>query len=213
MPSSSTLATFLAATVVIILFPGPAMLFLVATGAAGGRRVGAMSAVGVESATAVYVVATALGLTAVLAASATALSLVRYAGAAYLIWLGVRLLRRPAGETAAVPDVRPARHAWAIWRDGFLVGISNPKIALFFLAFFPQFVHPDAGPAATQVLILGTVFVATGLMFDVGYGVAGGSLRRLAAGRRPGLRRTRVAAGLTYIGIGGLTAATGHRAA
>ena len=124
-----------------------------------------MSAVGVESATAVYVVATALGLTAVLAASATALSLVRYVGAAYLVWLGVRLLRRRGDETPTVPPVRPPRHAREIWRDGFLVGISNPKIALFFLALFPQFVHPEAGPAATQVLVLGTMFVATALVF------------------------------------------------
>lgn len=207
MPSGSTLAAFTAATLVLILLPGPAMLFLIARGVVGGRRVGAMSALGVETATAVYVAATAVGLTAMLAASAMALSAVRYVGAAYLLYLGVRTLASlrtplglPASEGAAVDD-------WASWRQGFLVGISNPKVALFFLAFFPQFIDPAAGSVVLQVVVLGTIFTSIGLVLDVSYGVAGGALGALLS-RRPGIaRRGKVTAGLAYLGLGGWTAA------
>ena len=103
---------------------------------------------------------------------------------------------------------------WTSWRQGFLVGIGNPKAALFFLAFFPQFIHPEAGPAWAQVLVLGAVIIAIGTVLDVSYGVFGGLVRsRMARRSSRGVRRGRIAVGLTYIGLGGLTAATGHRAA
>jgi len=212
VPSPSTLAAFALSSLVLILLPGPAMLFLVARGISGGRRVGALSALGIEAATAVYVLATALGLTAVLAASTLAFSIVRYAGAAYLVFLGVRTildLRDPKAPTVSSVD----RTLWGSWRQGFLVGISNPKVALFFLAFFPQFIHPDAGPVATQVLVLGAVIVAIGTVLDVSYGVLGGLARARLSRRSSAARRGRIAIGLTYIGLGGLTAATGQRAA
>jgi len=103
---------------------------------------------------------------------------------------------------------------WHSWRQGFLVGIGNPKVALFFLAFFPQFIHPEAGPVWSQVLVLGAVTIAIGTVLDVSYGVFGGLVRsRLARRGGHGPRRGRMAVGLTYIGLGGLTAATGQRAA
>ena len=213
MPSPSTLAAFSITALLFVLFPGPAMLFLVARGVAGGPRVGALSAVGVETANAVYVVATALGLTAVLAASTTAFTIVRYAGAAYLIYLGVRTLRERGNPQAPALTAGPLT-PWTSWRQGFLVGIGNPKAALFFLAFFPQFIHPEAGPAYVQVLVLGAVIIAIGTVLDVSYGVFGGLVRtRLVRRSSRGVRRGRIAVGLTYIGLGGLTAATGHRAA
>ena len=212
MPSPSTITAFTVTAVLFVLFPGPAMLFLVARGVAGGHRVGALSALGVETANAVYVVATALGLTAILAASTVAFTAVRYAGAAYLVYLGIRTLRdRNDPEPPAV--ARGSLTAWTSWRQGFLVGIGNPKAVLFFLAFFPQFVHSDAGPAWSQVLILGAVIIAIGTVLDVSYGVFGGLVRSRLAGSVRGIRRGRVAVGLTYIGLGGLTAATGQRAA
>lgn len=216
MPSAPTLAAFAAASVLLILLPGPAMLFLLARGIAGGRRVGVYSALGVESASAVYVLATALGLTAVLAASATALMAVRYVGAAYLIWLGIATIRK-RGEplVAAVPEIgaRASAGAWRSWRQGFAVGITNPKVALFFLAFFPQFLHPEAGPLAPQVLVLGALFVFIGAALDVGHGVFGGVIGDLL-GRHPGaLPRARVGVGLTFLTLGGVTAATGHKTA
>lgn len=214
MPSGPTLAAFAAASVLLILLPGPAMLFLLARGIAGGRRVGVFSALGVESASAVYVVATALGLTAVLAASGTALGVVRYVGAAYLIWLGISTIRRRHDPLVAAPvaiGTAIPSGAWRSWRQGFVVGITNPKVALFFLAFFPQFLHADAGPLATQVLVLGALFVLIGAVLDVGYGLSGGLLGDLL-GRHPrALPRARVGVGLTFLTLGGVTAATGHR--
>jgi threonine/homoserine/homoserine lactone efflux protein len=213
MPSPSTLAAFSLASLLLILLPGPAMLFLVARGVSGGPRVGALSALGIEAATAVYVVATALGLTAVLAASTTAFTIVRYAGAAYLVFLGIRTLRdRTDPHAPVVASATPS--TWRSWRQGFLVGIGNPKVALFFLAFFPQFIHPDAGPVWSQVLVLGAITIAIGTVLDVSYGVFGGLVRSSLARRSGrGLRRGRVAVGLTYIGLAGLTAASGQRAA
>ncbi len=217
MPSGATLAAFAAASVLLILLPGPAMLFLLARGIAGGRRVGVYSALGVESASAVYVMATALGLTAVLAASGAALAVVRYVGAAYLIWLGIATIRKRHEPLVAstVPGLAAqtrATGAWRSWRQGFGVGITNPKVALFFLAFFPQFLHQGAGPLPGQVLVLGAVFVLIGTVLDVGYGLSGGLIGDLL-GRHPRiLPRARVGVGLTFLTLGGLTAAAGHKA-
>lgn len=216
MPSPTTLAAFAGASLLLILFPGPAMLFLVARGAAGGRRAGVMSALGVESATATFVLATALGLTAVLATSALALSVVRYVGAAYLVWLGIAVLRtRGATTTVDAPVITARPSDWTSWRQGYLVGIANPKVALFFLAFFPQFLDPGRGSMTGQILVLGAVFVAIGLIFDASYGALAGTIsaRMALRAQRRGTtsRKGKVAIGLTYIGLGGFTAATGSR--
>lgn len=218
MPSGPTLAAFAAASVLLILLPGPAMLFLLARGIAGGRRVGVYSALGVESASAVYVIATALGLTAVLAASGAALATVRYAGAAYLIWLGIATIRKRHEPlvAASVPGLAAApatSAAWRSWRQGFAVGITNPKVALFFLAFFPQFLNPEAGSLGAQVLVLGALFVIIGAVLDVGYGLSGGLIGDLLSRYPRVLPRARVGVGLTFLTLGGVTAATGHRAA
>ncbi|CAN7472118.1 LysE family translocator [Knoellia sp. LjRoot47] len=224
MPSAPTLAAFAGASLMLILLPGPAMLFLVARGVAGGRRVGVMSALGVDSATATFVVATALGLTAVLATSALALSVVRFVGAGYLVWLGIGVLRRRNGDVApaaALPSASaPTRQSdWTSWRQGYVVGIANPKVALFFLAFFPQFLDPARGSMTVQILVLGAVFVGIGTFFDTSYGALAGTLSARMARRRAertgSARRSargRIAIGLTYIGLGGFTAATGTRA-
>ncbi len=210
MPSPPTLAAFALSALALILLPGPSMLFLVARGVAGGRRSGVMSALGIQASTAVYVFATALGLTAVLAASAVALGTIRYAGAAYLVYLGVRtLIDRRAPQTVDPGAMEPT--AWTSWRQGFVVGISNPKVALFFLAFFPQFIHPEAGPVATQVLVLGAIVILLGMVLDTSYGVFGGFIQRRMGVRSGAARRGRIAVGLAYIGLGGLTAVTAQR--
>jgi threonine/homoserine/homoserine lactone efflux protein len=187
------------------------MIFLITRGVVGGRRVGALSAIGIESATSVYVLATAFGLTAVLAASALALSTIRYVGAAYLLYLGIRTImsRRQPLVPAAGAGAAPIS-AWKSWREGFFVGISNPKVALFFLAFFPQFVHPEAGPVIGQVLILGAIFVSIGIVLDVTYGVAGGALGALLVRSGAAVRRSRLTAGLSYLALGGYTAVGGQ---
>jgi threonine/homoserine/homoserine lactone efflux protein len=188
----STLLVFAAAAAALVAVPGPNVLFLLTRGAAGGRRVAVLSVFGVETATLCFVVAAALGLTAVLASSALVFAIVRYVGAAYLIYLGLRALRSRAAAVAPVPS------RGRVFRQAFTVGISNPKVALFFLAFLPQFVRPDAGPAPLQILVLGLVFFLVALVLDMGWALLAGAV----AGR---LRRHPKVLRLTapvYVGLG-----------
>jgi threonine/homoserine/homoserine lactone efflux protein len=192
----STLLVFAAASAALVAIPGPNVLFLLARGVTGGRRVAVVSVLGVETATLCFVLAAALGLTAALASSAMVFAVVRYAGAAYLIWLGLRAL---ATRTAAAAPVAAGRRAF---RQAFTVGISNPKVALFFLAFLPQFVRPGSGPASLQVLVLGLVFLLVATVLDLGWallaGVIAGWLRRHPAV----LHRQRFLSGPVYLGLG-----------
>lgn len=209
MPSTATIAAFATASMVLVLLPGPAMLFLVTRGVVGGRRIGAVSALGVEAASAVFVLATAVGLLAVLAASAFALSAIRYVGAAYLVWLGIKTImgrREPLVPVGG--DIGGT--GWRNFRQGFLVGISNPKTALFFLAFFPQFVRPEAGPVVPQVLVLGAVFIVIATVLDLTYGIAGGLVRDALIRNGRAVRRSRLVAGLSYLALGGYTAIGGQ---
>ena len=210
MPSPSTITAFTVTAVLFVLFPGPAMLFLVARGVAGGPRVGALSALGVETANAVYVVATALSLTAILAASTVAFTAVRYAGAAYLVYLGIRTLRdRNDPEPPAV--ARGSLTAWTSWRQGFLVGIGNPKAVLFFLAFFPQFVDPDAGSAALQIVFFGLVFVCLGLVTDSAYALLAGTAGNWLRSSLAFFAVRRWVSGTVFIGLGVAAALSGSR--
>jgi threonine/homoserine/homoserine lactone efflux protein len=207
VPQLTTILAFGAAAGALILLPGPGMLLLLARGVGNGRRVAVFSALGVETGTAVYVGATAAGLTAVLASSALAFSVVRYLGAAYLIALGVRtLLGRADLELDERHDALSPGRAYL---QAFLIGVSNPKIAIFFLAFFPQFIDPNTGPAAEQVMVLGAIFVAMALTFDLfvaaAAGAVGGWLRR-----RPSfLRRQKYVTGSVYLALGASAATTG----
>ena len=148
---------------------GPNLLYIVSRGIAQGRRAALASTLGVTAATAVFVVLTAFGLTALIASSVVAFSVVKYAGVAYLVYLAVREFRSTAGSgwSSSTAGELPAG-----FRRRVRGGITNPKVALFFLAFFPQFVHADAGPVTTQVLVLGAVFVAIGVTSDSAYALA-----------------------------------------
>ena len=161
MPSAPTLLAFSRLPQPSSCF-GPNLLYIISRGIAQGRRAALASTLGVTAATAVFVVLTAFGLTALISSSVVAFSVVKYAGVAYLVYLAVREFRSGRFRLEQPPPVS-SRRAFA---DAFVVGITNPKVALFFLAFFPQFVHADAGPVTTQVLVLGAVFVAIGLTFD-----------------------------------------------
>jgi threonine/homoserine/homoserine lactone efflux protein len=209
VPSLATLLIFAAASVALVAVPGPNVLFVLARGIGGGRRAAVISVLGVETATLCFVASAAFGLTAVLVSSALAFGAVRYAGAAYLVFLGVRALLDRSGVDPAAPaaPVRPGR----TFRQAFAVGISNPKVAVFFLAFLPQFVHPDAGPATAQVLVLGGIFLLVALALDLGWamlaGVLAGWLRRHPAF----LRRQRFVTGPVYLGLGAYAAVAGGR--
>src|SRR6185437_9647201 len=176
MPTTTTLLAFTAAAVALILLPGPNVIFLLARGIGDGRRVALISVAGVETATAVFVLVTAAGLSAVIASSAVAFSLLRYGGAAYLIYLGVRaLLGRGHLELVGPTAPRPPSGGRA-FAEAFGVGIANPKVAIFFVAFFPQFLDPHRGSTTSQILVLGAIFTLLGLLFDTVWATSAGSV-------------------------------------
>jgi threonine/homoserine/homoserine lactone efflux protein len=207
VPSELALLAFAAAATVLFLVPGPSMLFLLARGIGDGRRAAVVSALGVETASGTFVAATALGLTAVLASSVVVFTAVRYLGAMYLVYLGVRALLGMGELDLTVPTrTTRARRAYG---QAFLVGISNPKEAVFFLAFFPQFIDPTRGAATSQVLVLGAVYVALAWAFDLTYALAAGTIGGWLR-QRPALARLqRFASGTIFLALGGSAAVSG----
>jgi threonine/homoserine/homoserine lactone efflux protein len=205
MPEPSTLLVFAGAALALVVIPGPAVLYILAQSVEHGRRAGVVSALGVASGGLVHIVAAAVGISALVVSSAVAFSIVKYAGAAYLLYLGVRrLLDRSGGAEDAVPgDARAA----AIFRRGVVVNVLNPKTALFFLAFLPQFVDPARGPVLAQILMLGLLFVLLALVSDSLYAVAAGALAARLRRRRARARDAgRYAGAAVYIGLGTATA-------
>lgn len=207
MPSAATLASFALTATALILLPGPAMLFLVSRGIGQGRHLAIASTLGIEVATATMVLLTAFGLSAVISSSALAFGIVKYAGAAYLVFLGIREFRSRGHFSIHERSVPGARRAFL---DAYVVGISNPKTAVFFLAFFPQFVHPAAGPVWSQVLVLGAVFVVIGLVFDSVYALSAGSVGNWLKRHPEALRRQKYVSGGIFLAMGGAAAFTGH---
>ena len=203
MPAPATLALFAAATAVLLLVPGPSVLFIVARTLEHGRRGGLVSMLGVESGALLHVAAATVGVSALVAASPAALLAIKLAGAAYLLWMGVRALRRPDELTLAAAD---ATARGRLFRQGLLVDALNPKTAMFFLAFLPQFVDPAAGAVAGQTLVLGLCFVALATLSDGGYALlAGAAAERVRRSERSRTRLRRVS-GAAYVGLGALTA-------
>ena len=207
MPTSSALLTFAAATLLLLLVPGPSVLYLVARSLHEGRTAGLISMLGVETGALVHVALTAGGLGTVLAASPWALTAIKYAGAAYLLVMGIRQLlsSRPAIATETTAGGTHGTPWTKLFRDGVLVDLLNPKTTLFFLAFLPQFVDPGRGPAATQLLTLGLCFVLLAVVTDGGYALAAGTIRSRLQTSTPSRRWAgRLTAGV-YLGLGGLT--------
>jgi threonine/homoserine/homoserine lactone efflux protein len=183
MPDATTLALFAAACLAFLAIPGPSVFYVVTRSLVQGRRAGLTSMLGVQAGGLVHVVAAAFGVSALIASSAAAFSVVKYAGAAYLVFLGLRkLLGRDAEED--VEPRGPASNA-RLFGHGVIVNVLNPKTALFFLAFLPQFVDPSAGPVAPQMLLLGTMLVCLGVLSDGTYALlAAGAGNRLRNRRR-----------------------------
>lgn len=209
MPDLPTLLVFALAAVALIAVPGPNLIYIAARSLSGGRRAGLASALGVETGTLVHVAAAAAGLSALLASSAVAFNVVKYLGAAYLVYLGVRtLLSRESEVTEEGPG--PASLG-RTYRQAVLVQLLNPKVALFFLALLPQFVDPARGPIATQILVLGVVLAVLGLcissLYAVAVAAAGGRLR----GRAGLVRNQRYLTGAVYLSLGAAAALTGGR--
>jgi threonine/homoserine/homoserine lactone efflux protein len=209
MPGGASLLGFVAAALVLLLIPGPGVLYIVARSLGQGRRAGLVSVLGLSAGALVHVAAATAGLSAILLASAMAFGLVKMLGAGYLIYLGVGTLlgRR---STASV-EASPARSIGRLFTDGVLVSILNPKIAIFFLAFLPQFVEPGRGPVPQQVLFLGLLYVGMALITDGGYALLAGSLRQWLGARMMQGPLPRYASGALYLGLGVSTALTGRR--
>jgi threonine/homoserine/homoserine lactone efflux protein len=210
MPDASTFGLFVAAALALLLVPGPAVLYIVARSMDGGRLAGLVSVIGIHAGTMVHIAFAAIGISAILASSATAFSVVKWLGAAYLVWLGLQRIFTREEETVP-PTVEPKRLS-RIFSQGLIVNVLNPKTALFFLAFLPQFVDSSRGAAWAQVMVLGAVFVVLGLCTDGAYallsGTAGSWLRR-KSGSASFRRGQRYVSGGVYLALGAATAVSG----
>jgi threonine/homoserine/homoserine lactone efflux protein len=207
VPEGSTLLLFTAASLVVLVVPGPAMLYIVTRGVEQGRRAGLLSMLGVETGALLHVAGAALGLSALLASSATAFSLVKYAGAAYLVYLGVQRLRA-SGSVHEPGPLEPRRGA-RVFRQGVLVQVLNPKVAVFFVAFLPQFVDPSRSAAAVQIVVLGVLFVLLAVLSDGACALLAGALGELLRRGARARRRLERSSGVVYLGLGAAVALSG----
>lgn len=213
MPDAATLAVFCGAALALLVVPGPSVLYIVAQAIDGGRRAGLVAVAGIQTGALVHVTAAAVGLSAVIASSQTAFGVVKWAGAAYLVGSGVRtLLRR---EEPVDPDLPAAsRRAFRrMYAQGVVVSALNPKTALFFIAFLPQFVDRDAGHVGAQLLFLGLVFLALAVVSDGAWALLAGTAGQWLRGHAGFVRVRRFVAGSVFVALGLLAAlASPHRA-
>ncbi len=203
----STLAVFMTASVVLLVTPGPAVLYIVARSIDQGWRAGVISAVGAGTGTLVHIAAAAAGLSALLVSSALAFSVVKYLGAAYLVYLGIKtLLSRdelPVDDDTGSGDGRTLRE---VYRQGVIVQVLNPKTALFIFAFLPQFVDPARGSVALQIVLLGAILMTMGIVSDSAYALAAGTVRGVLRRSIQVVRAQRYFSGSVYIALGLVTA-------
>jgi len=207
VPDPSRLALFTGAALLLLVVPGPAVLYVVTQSVSHGRRAGLASVAGITTGTIVHVAAATIGLSALLASSAVAFDVVKYLGAAYLIVVGIRRL---AGlERPAPMGDRRERNLGRLYRQGIVVNVLNPKTALFFLAFLPQFVEPSRGAAWAQILLLGLLFAFLGFLSDSVWAFVAGTLgdRLRRSIRFPQLQR--YVSGSVFVGLGAVAALTG----
>ena len=209
IPDLHTLVLFALASVALLVVPGPAVLYIVAQSVDHGRRAGVASVLGIQTGALVHILAAVVGLSSLLVSSAVAFEVVRYAGAAYLVVLGVRrLLAREEPEDG--PARRPRSFA-RLFSQGVVVNVLNPKTALFFFAFLPQFVDPRAGHVPVQMLVLGLLFLSVATVSDGIYALVAGTASRRLRGSRAYLRAERWISGTVFIGLGLATAFGGSR--
>jgi threonine/homoserine/homoserine lactone efflux protein len=209
MPSGTSLLGFVAAALVVLLIPGPGVLYIVARSAGQGHRAGLASVLGLSAGALVHVVAATAGLSTILLTSATAFGIVKALGAAYLIYLGLTTLF--AGRPMVSIEAATPLSLYRVLTDGVVVSVFNPKIAVFFLAFLPQFVDPGLGPVARQVFLLGLIYVGLALITDGAYALLAGSLRPWLNGRAMQGPLPRYVSGSVYLGLGVNAALTGRQ--
>jgi threonine/homoserine/homoserine lactone efflux protein len=191
---------FMAATLALNLAPGPDMVYVSTRSVSQGRRAGIISALGIAAGCGVHTLAIASGLAALLSAVPIAYEIVRWAGAAYLIWLGLQSLR--SGTGLARDTQSPPLDGWAVFRQGMITNVLNPKVALFFLAFLPQFVDRANGSVVLQILALGCLFNLSGTAVNVGVACLASSMRGWLAPGRRAERVFRWLSGTVFIALG-----------
>jgi threonine/homoserine/homoserine lactone efflux protein len=207
IPEAASLVLFAVAALALLLVPGPAVIYVVARSIQHGRRAGLASVVGIHVGTLVHIAAATVGLSALIVSSAVAFTVVKIAGAVYLVGLGVwTLLSRETDADVAPSGERNLRRAFV---QGIVVNVLNPKTALFFLAFLPQFVDPDASHPAVQIAVLGILFALLGLVTDSLWALAAGTARGLLGRSRRFVRTQRYVTGTVYVGLGVATALAG----
>jgi threonine/homoserine/homoserine lactone efflux protein len=203
----ATLPVFVAASMALLITPGPAVLYIIARSVDQGRWAGVVSALGLGLGTIVQVVAAALGVSALLTASALAFRVVKLAGAAYLVYLGIHKLFIEKAELEEIKaETRPLG---CIFVQGIVVNVLNPKLALFFFAFLPQFIDPARGAPAAQVMLLGLLFVMLAICSDSLYALFAGTVGGWLRGNLAFRRVQKTFAGVIYLALGAVTAFTG----
>jgi threonine/homoserine/homoserine lactone efflux protein len=206
MPDTTQLLMFIAAGWLLNLTPGPDVLYIVSSALKSGVRAGLVAAMGIVSGCFVHVVAAALGVGALLATSATAFTVLKWAGAAYLMWMGIKLLRVKGSGSPIVPvDVNAetvSLNLWRVYRQGFLTNVLNPKVALFFLAFVPQFIAPGTDDKVITFLLLGLLFNLNSLPINFGYAWLAGWASRRVGTIQHAMHWMDRAAGTMFIGFG-----------
>jgi threonine/homoserine/homoserine lactone efflux protein len=209
IPDPGRLALFVVAALALLVVPGPAVLYIVTRSVHQGRRAGLASVLGIHTGTLVHIAAATAGLSALIVSSAVAFTAVKIAGAVYLIGLGLWTLlsRHPEAEIAVGGERRLRR----VYAQGIVVNVLNPKTALFFLAFLPQFVDPHAPHPALQIAVLGLLFAALGLVTDSLWALAAGTAGGLVRSSRHFVRVQRYVAGSVYVGLGVVTALAGAK--
>jgi threonine/homoserine/homoserine lactone efflux protein len=208
MPSASTLAVFAAASFALIIVPGPSVLYIVGASISQGRRAGLTSMLGVQAGGLIHVFAAAVGVSALIASSAEAFNVVKFAGAAYLVYLGVQRIRHAGEDDHAEQPPRSHAH---LFRQGVVVNVLNPKVAIFFVAFLPQFIDPAAGTPGLQIVILGLLFLLIAMISDGTYALLAGTAAEHLRGSFKSRRRLDRISGTIIIGLGAVAVLTGHR--
>lgn len=208
MPDAQHLLLFIAAGLLLNLTPGPDVLYIVTHALRSGAKMGVVAALGITAGCMVHVLAAAVGVSALLAASATAFTVLKWAGAAYLVWVGMRLLSARGGASprwgapdGASPPGENRMPLKEVFRGGFLTNVLNPKVAIFFLAFVPQFIAPDTEHKALAFVLLGTLFNINSIVVNAGWALAAAWMARSSAVQRGMLWLDR-AAGAMFLAFG-----------
>lgn len=212
MPAISTLLTFAVAATLLIIVPGPNVIYIITRGIDQGRRAAIASAAGVEAGMLFHIGAAVLGLSALVASSELLFNIVKYVGAGYLIWMGIGSLRARSAKFETQEISCRASYS-RLFAQGMIVNVLNPKVGLFFIAFLPQFIDPSRGNSTVQILVLGGVFVAIAVISDLVYAFASGAIGSWLNARESIARQRDRFAGVVHILLGTVAAVSGSGSA